>query len=126
MINLEQLKEILEGSGYFGLRGLSGIHGKAEYQDGEILECSFDDWDNRGVEYNPELDRLDGTAAIGVNEYMDDEEIVEMYKKALNYSDCGKVILISGTDAEAGCDGHETVISYKGDGAKFRGYAVLC
>ncbi|MFA5307450.1 MAG: hypothetical protein WC365_08435 [Candidatus Babeliales bacterium] len=120
-ISLDQLTEILDGKGYFGLRGLSGVYGKTEYQDGEILECSIDDWDSRGVEYNPELDRLSGTSAIGVNEYMNDSEIMKMYQKALNYSDCGKVILINGDVETAGCDEHETIISYKGDGAKFLG-----
>lgn len=120
-----EVKELLEGSGYFCFRGLSGIHGQAEYQEGEILDCSFDDWDNREIEYKPELPRLPGTSAIGVNEYMEDEEIIEMYQKALKYSDCNKVILINGDRQTYGADQYEVVISYVGDGAKFLGYVEL-
>jgi len=124
-LTLNEVKDLLEGSGYFGFRGLSGIHGQAEYQEGEILDCSIDDWDNRGIEYNPELPRLDGTSEIGVNEYMEDEEIVEMYQKALKYSDCGKVILINGDRQTYGVDQDEVVISYMGDGARCLGYVEL-
>ena len=123
--NLEQLKEILEGSGYFGLRGLSGIYGTAEYSENEILECSIDDWDNRGIEYNADAEKLNGTSAISINEYMSNETILERYQKALNYSDCGKVILINGTTAETGSDADEIIISYKGDGARFLGRVKL-
>jgi len=124
-LTLNEVKELLEGSGYFGFRGLSGIYGGMEYQVGEILDCSFDDWDGRDIEYNPELPRLDGTSAIGVNEYMEDEEIIEMYQRALKYSDCNKVILINGDRQTYGADQYEVVISYIGDGARCLGYVEL-
>jgi hypothetical protein len=125
ILTLDVVKEILEDSGYFGFRGLSGIYGSTEYAEGDILEYSIDDWDGRDIEFNDGLDRLDGTSAIGVNEYMEDEKIIEMYKKALRYSDCGKVILINGNRQTYGADQDEVVISYKGDGAMFLGYVEI-
>lgn len=124
-LTIEEINELLEGNGYFGFRGLNGIYGAAEYEENETLEKSIDDWDGRGVEYNSELEKLNGTSAIGVNEYMTEDQIMEMYEKALNYSDCGKVILINGSDEEQGNDAGEVVLSYKGDGARFLGYVEL-
>ena len=124
-LNLEQVAEILEGSGHFGFRGLNGIHGTREYQDGMYLERSINDWDNRGIEYNPGLERLNGTSAICVSYTMMDEEIVDAYNVALNYSDCGKVILVSGTESEYGYDNGEVILSNWGDGAKFIGFVEI-
>lgn len=117
-----QVEEILQGSGNFGFRGLNGIYGSKEYKEGEYLECSINDWDNRGIEYNPELERLNGTSAICVSYTMMDEEIVDAYNVALNYSDCGKVILVSGTESEYGYDNGEVILSNWGDGAMFLGF----
>jgi len=89
------------------------------------LPCSLDDWEGRDIEYDENLEELDGTSAIGVNEYMSEKEIKAAYEKALNYSDCGKVILINGDNEEYGADEGETVLSYMGDGAKFLGQVIL-
>lgn len=124
-LTLNEVKELLEGSGYFGFRGLSGIHGQVEYQEGEILDCSIDDWDNREIEYKPDLPRLNGTSAIGISYFMEDDELIKMYQRALKYSDCGKVVLINGDRETFGADQYEAVISYVGDGAKFLGYVEL-
>jgi hypothetical protein len=56
---------------------------------------------------------------------MSEKEIKAAYEKALNYSDCGKVILINGDNEEYGADEGETVLSYMGDGAKFLGQVIL-
>ena len=124
-LNFNQTMELLEENGYFGFRGLNGIYGKAEYTENEILPCSLDDWEGRDIEYSEDLEELGGTSAIGVNEYMSEKEIKAAYEKALNYSDCGKVILINGDGEEYGADEGETVLSYMGDGAKFLGQVIL-
>lgn len=124
-LNIEEVKELLEGRGYFGFRGLSGIYGQKEYSEGAELEFSIDDWEERGVQYNPKLPLLTGTSAIGVNEYMEDEEITEMYNKALRYSDCNKVLLINGTNQEYGADNDEVALSNDGCGAISLGYVML-
>ena len=123
-LNLNQAMELLEGNGYFGFRGLNGIYGNAEYEENEILPCSLDDWDGRDIEYSEDMGELNGTSAIGVNEYMSEKEIHAAYEKALNYSDCGKVILINGDNEEYGADEGETVLSYMGDGARFLGFIL--
>jgi hypothetical protein len=124
-LNLSKAVKLLEGNGYFGFRGLNGIYGNAEYEENEILPCSLDDWEGRDIEYDENLEELDGTSAIGVNEYMSEKEIKAAYEKALNYSDCRKVILINGDGEEYGADEGETVLSYMGDGAKFLGQVIL-
>ena len=41
------------------------------------LPCSLDDWEGRDIEYDENLEELDGTSAIGVNEYMSENIKIE-------------------------------------------------
>ena len=116
---IEKLMEALEGTGYFGLRGAS--EHDLEIEDRGYLDCSLDLWDKRDCNYDEEAELLSGTSAINVNEYLDEEEVMTKYKKALgyatNYHGNTKVYLLNDKHAEYGDDEEEVVLGHDGYGA---------
>ena len=116
---IAELMEALEGTGYFGLRGAS--EHDLEVEDRGYLDCSLDLWDKRDCRYDEEAELLPGTSAINVSEYLDEEEIMAKYKKALGYATNhhgnNKVYLLNDKYAEYGDDDEEIVLGHGGYGA---------
>ena len=120
---IEELMEFLEsptnGRNY-GFRGLSGIQGQKEYEENDYLDFSIDDWDGRDIKFNDNLPLLTGTCAIAVNGItMYDDDVLKCLTTAFDYTDCNRVALIFGTDAEQGTDQGEVILSNDFDPAQF-------
>ena len=117
--NIEELMNTLEGSGYFGLRGASKHDIKVAKRG--YLDCSLDLWDSRDCDYDEDAKVLNGTSAIGVNEYMDKSHIVKLYKEAKGYAnnhhDTDVVYLLNDKRQEQGYDENEVVLGSNGYGA---------
>lgn len=110
----ELMEEIERAHGYCGLRGASDHD--LEVADRGYLDCSFDNWDG-SYDYENE-DRLGGTSAVCVTEYMDIEELNKRYQAAKNYATYTNVVyLINDSNSEAGDDEDEIVLGHNGYGA---------
>jgi len=118
---INAVEQAYEAHGYnstrLGLRGTNDWE-QANYSIGCFLPCSIDDPEGRGIEFDPSLDRLPGSSCFslrGAESVSWDEDkyadaLLAVYRKALKYSDCDKVILIVGNKETEGADDYETVI----------------
>lgn len=129
-MNLEQVMEIMEQeTGYYGFRGASKRDLEI-LQEGEYLDASLDLWDERECTYQEGADRLDGTSAIAITEYMNITELKKWYGYAKGYADnhhgTGIVFFVYGDFSDCGDDEHETVLRCDfEDGAKVIAEVVL-
>lgn len=113
-INLDQVMEIMEQeTGNYGFRGAS----KKDLElanSGEYLDASLDAWDSGNQTYHEEADKLNGTSAVAINEYMNMEELRNRFDCALNDYATGHgtnvVFFVSGEISEYGDDDHEVVL----------------
>ena len=113
-MNLEQIMEAMEReTGNYGFRGAS----KRDLEilkDGEYLDASLDLWDERNCDYQDGAERLNGTSAIGINEYMGIDEVKKWYDYAKGYADnhhkTGVVLFVYGDNSDCGDDDHEIVL----------------
>lgn len=116
---IEELMKVLEGNGCFGLRGASDHD--LEVADRGYLDCSLDLWDSRECDFEDGVETLNGTSALGVNEYMSADEVLERYKGALGYATIHHttktVYLLNDTHQEYGVDENEVVLGHDGYGA---------
>lgn len=113
-INLEQVMEIMEQqTGYFGFRGASR-HDLEALKDREYLDASLDLWDERDCDYQENADKLNGTSAICITEYMDVDELKKIYDYAKGYADnhhgTGVVLFVYGDTCEYGDDDREVIL----------------
>ncbi len=108
----ELMTEIESGNyNYYGLRG--AFENDMNNLERGYLDCSHDWVDG---EYTEE--ELSGTCAIGVNEYINEAEIMDRYNRALNaYSEIDTVLLIADKNQEYGNDENEVILGSNGCGA---------
>ena len=112
---LEELMEAIENANaYCGLRGAS--ESDMENLDRGYLECSYNWEDNTCTE-----EQLEGTCAVGVNEYLSEKEVENRYNRVkAMYATCNgtnTVLLISDTQQEYGNDENEVILGHNGYGA---------
>lgn len=116
--------ENAEHSVYMGLRGATK-HDLDLMASGEnILDVSCDDWDDRDdCEYTE--DKLDGSSAIKIADYMldeyyEDDQMLKSYNAAKyyadNYNETEVVLLVSGESLNFGDDDNEVILSHSGYG----------
>lgn len=113
-MNLEQIMDIMERkSGGYGFRGASKRDLEI-LQSGEYLDASLDLWDERDCDYKEEVDKLHGTSAIVITEYMDMDELKKWHDYAKGYADnhhgTGVVLFVYGDFSDQGYDEHEIVL----------------
>lgn len=129
-MSLEEVMEIMEReTGYYGFRGASR-HDLETLKDREYLDASLDLWDERDCDYQEDADKLNGTSAICITEYMDVDELKKWFDYAKGYADnhhgTGVVLFVYGDYSDYGDDEHETVLRCDfEDGAKVIGEVVL-
>ena len=103
-MNIQQIKEAIESApfwaNYFGLRM---SHTPVEV--GSELDNSFD-WDYENDVSSDE--ELNGTCAIAIDKFAEDEEIQEALNMIAQYD--GQLCLIAGTSQEFGADQNEVII----------------
>lgn len=108
-----ELMDVLDGDGYFGLRGAS--EHDIDIADRGYLDCSYDWVDNVMTD-----NQLNGTCAIGICDFLSADEITKRYKRALSYARAkgtNTVYLLHEGDCEYGEDEHEVILGYNGYGA---------
>lgn len=112
---IEELMQVLEEtSGNFGLRGAT--EHDVEIADRGYLDCSFDNWDG-SYDYENE-EKLSGTSAVCVTEYMSNSELQKRYNVAKSYATWTDVVyLVSDENCELGSDDGEVVLGHNGYGA---------
>lgn len=113
-MSLEEVMGMMEQkTAIYGFRGASK-HDLELLQKGEYLDASLDTWDERDCPYNEDADRLGGTSAISVNEYMDMNELKNRFAYtmgyAVNHHSTGIVLFVSGDHEEYGYDEHEIIL----------------
>lgn len=126
--SVKEIMELLERIDIAGLRGISKRDESLLSTGAEYLKASCDNWDSRECEYCK--NKLNGTSAVGINDNMVEDRILQAYKKAKIYADyyhnTGMVYLIIGEEYEYGYDEGEYV--FKSDfeeGARVLGRVVL-
>lgn len=128
------LKEVMETmeqeAGYYGFRGASR-HDLETLKGRECLDASLDLWDERDCDYQEgDSDKLNGTSAICITEYMEMDELKKWFNYAKGYADnhhgTGVVLFVYGDYSDCGDDEHETVLKCDfEDGAKVIAEVVL-
>ncbi|MBQ8296855.1 MAG: hypothetical protein IJX77_03630 [Ruminococcus sp.] len=111
---LEELREAIE-SGNYNYYGLRGAHeSDLEKLERGYLDCSY--WWERD---EPTDESLSGTCALGVNEYISDEEIFRRYTDARDFygRETQTVLLIADKNQEYGADENEVILGSNGYGA---------
>lgn len=113
-MSLNEVMEIMEQEmGNYGFRGASK-HDLEVLQNSEYLDASLDLWDERDCDYQEDADKLNGTSAISITEYMDMDELKKWYDYAKGYADnhheTGVVLFVYGDDSDCGTDDHEVVL----------------
>lgn len=113
-MNLEEVMETMENeAGYYGFRGASR-HDLEVLSSREYLDASLDLWDERGCGYQENADRLNGTSAVCITEYMAMDELRKMYDHAKGYADnhhgTGVVLFVYGDNGDYGDDDDEIVL----------------
>ncbi len=122
-MNLGQIMNIMkQETGYYGFRGASERDLEI-LQEGEYLYASLDLWDERDCDYSDDAEKLNGTSAITITEYMDMDELKKWYDYAKGYADnhhgTGVVLFVYGDFSDYGDDEHESVLRCDfEDGAK--------
>lgn len=128
-LSLEQVMDIMElKSGSYGFRGASKRDLEILQSD-EYLDASLDLWDERDCNFK-DVDRLNGTSAICITEYMDMGELKNRYNYTKGYADnhhgTGVVLFVYGDSSEYGDDDREVVLRCDfSDGAKVIAEVVL-
>ena len=110
---IAELQEELESGkyNYYGLRG--AYKDDMNNLNRGYLDCSsvWEDGD-----YLDE--KLNGTCAVGVNEYLSKNELYQRYDMALSmYSRTGDVLLIADNNEDYGVDENEVILGNNGYGA---------
>lgn len=113
-MNLEEVLELMEQkTTNYGFRGAT----KRDLElikSGEYLDASLDLWDSRDCNYDENADKMNGTSAICITEYMDFDELKKAYEYAKGYADnhhgTGVVLLISGDYSDYGDDEDEVIL----------------
>ncbi len=129
-MNLGQVMELMEQeTGNYGFRGASK-HDLETFKDGGYLDASLDLWDERDCDYQEGADRLNGTSAICITEYMAIDELKKWYDYAKGYADnhhgTGVVLFVYGDNSDYGYDDHEVLLKCDfEDGAKVVAEVVL-
>lgn len=110
---LEVMETMEQETTNYGFRGASK-HDLELLEGSEYLDASLDTWDERDCSYKEDADRLDGTSAIAINEYMSDSELKNRFEYtmgyAVNHHGTGVVLFVSGGCQEYGDDEHEVVL----------------
>lgn len=111
---LEQLTEILESGSYnyYGLRNATEHDMDLINSGRDYLDCSYDWVDNVMTDT-----QLNGTCAIGINEYMADSEISKHLNRCRNGYEGNTILLVAGKSCEYGEDENEVILSNNGYGA---------
>lgn len=108
-ITAAEIMEILEESkyNYYGVRGAS--ESDMENLERGYLDCSYDWYDNTCTD-----EQLNGTCALGVNEYMSENRIAEICERAYKeYAKCkgtNTILLIADNAQEYGNDDGEVIL----------------
>lgn len=114
--NINELMTTIENGkyNYYGLRGAS--ENDINNISRGYLDCSYDWVDNEITD-----EQLNGTCAIGVNEYLSEDELENRYNRAKdNYAACNgttTVLLIADDHQEYGNDEDEVILGSDGYGA---------
>lgn len=112
---LEELMETIENTyRHCGLRGASNAD--LENLERGYLDCSYDWVDNSCTG-----EQLNGTCAIGVNEWLSEAEVAERYNRAMEMYAAtfgtNAVLLIADDTQEYGEDENEVILGSNGYGA---------
>ena len=111
---VNEIMEIIEEGkySYYGLRGAS----EADMNNLErgYLDCSYVWADNECTE-----EQLNGTCALGIDEYTSESVLLERFNRAANvYAASTKTVLLIGDDTqEYGSDDDEVILGNNGWGA---------
>lgn len=113
-MNLKEVLEMMEQeTSNYGFRGASK-HDLELAETGEYLDESLDTWEERDCPYDEDADRLNGTSAISINEYMDIDELKSRFDYTMGYATnhhgTNIVLFISGDIGEYGDDEHEVIL----------------
>lgn len=113
-VNLEQVLEMMEQeTSNYGFRGASK-HDLELVESGEYLDASLDTWEERDCPYDENADRLNGTSAISINEWMDIDELKNRFDYTMGYASnhhgTNVVLFVSGDNSEYGDDDREIVL----------------
>lgn len=111
---LDEIMEMMEqNAGYYGLRGASK-HDLEMLKNREYLDASLDLWNERDCDYQEDAERLNGTSAICITEYMGIDELKKWYDYAKGYADnhhgTGVVLFVYGDNSDYGDDEHEVLL----------------
>lgn len=113
-MSLEEVLEMMEQeTSNYGFRGASK-HDLELVESGEYLGASLDTWEERYCPYDENADRLNGTSAISINEWMDIDELKSRFDYTMGYAsnhhDTNVVLFVSGDNSECGDDEHEVIL----------------
>lgn len=120
---VEELMNELENGGYnyYGLRGASEHDLEILDSGRDYLDCSLDLWDERDCDLKDDVDCLNGTSAIFVDDYMSLDVLKDRYTTALGYATnhhgTQTVYLLGDKNGEYGDDEGEIVLGSNGCGA---------
>lgn len=121
IMTIKEVEEYLEGVTGFSCFGFRGATKKdldiikiAKMKNDCYLNASLDLCGRRDCDYDANADKLDGTSAIPVNEFMFKDELIDRYDYAFGYAynhhKTDTVLLIAGDFSEDGEDFNETII----------------
>ena len=120
---IQKIEEALSNNDIVGVRGLPETDAAKKYRKNQFITKSF-------AHYDEGDEPLDGTSAIIITKWDDEDEIIEKIERARNeYSDTGRVILIAGDSGEIGEDIDEIIISNEvpsGAWYAYRGARYIC
>lgn len=119
---IEELMSELESGkyNYYGLRNATGHDLELIKSGREYLDCSFDFIDGTKTE-----NQLNGTCAIGIDEFMSERDIIKSYEHTRAYYSGKTIILVGDRYAARGEDDCEIIIGGNGYGANVIAFVNL-
>lgn len=123
MKKIESVQEVIEiiESGkynYYGFRKATD-HDR-DVMDRGYLDCSYDWIDGDQTE-----DQLSGSCAVGINDYMNEEQIIERFNQCRNHYSGSVMLLIADNRCEYGNDDNEVILGSNGCGADVLGIVEI-
>ena len=114
LTSVEEIMDVLESGkyNYYGFRNATDHDIKLINKGQEYLDPSFDWTDNVRSK-----NKLDGTSAIEITEYMSDADIQKKYKQTLNGYTGNTILLIGDKHGTYGEDDGEIILGSNGYGA---------
>lgn len=116
---IQKIEEALKNNDFVGVRGLPEQDAHKKYRKNQYLTKSF-------AHYDEGDEPLNGTSAIGITDWDDDDDMIAKIERARNeYSETGRVILIGGDSYKDGEDFDEIIIRNE-VGFEYRGAKYIC